>query len=84
MFISIKGVYRDGKIELLEMPSDVPDDTQVIVTFLQTGENDLRTYGIDEAQAADLGAGFQAFAEDWDDPQMDVYDHYDTAVSKAL
>jgi hypothetical protein len=81
MFVSIKGVYRNGKIELLEMPSDVPNDTQVIVTFLQTAENDLKTYGIDEIQAGNLRASLQTFAEDWDDPQMDVYDHYDAAKS---
>jgi hypothetical protein len=26
MLKSIEGVYRNGKIELVEMPSDVPDE----------------------------------------------------------
>jgi hypothetical protein len=74
MLPTVQGVYRDGKIELLETPSGVTS-ARVIVTFLPSdGPVDLRDRGIDEAQAADLRARFQTFAEDWDRPEMDVYD----------
>ena len=36
MLKSVEGVYRDGKIELTELPGDVQDETRVIVTFLET------------------------------------------------
>ena len=63
-------MYRDGKIELLESGPPV-SEAQVIVTFLPAGQPvDLRSVGIDEAQAA----GLRTFAEDWDRPEMDVYD----------
>jgi len=73
---SIGGVYRDGKVELSKMPLDVPEGTRVVVTFPETSY-DLRELGIDEVQAADLRARLGAFAEDWESPEMDIYDHYD-------
>ena len=73
---NIGGVYRSGKVELTKAPLDVPDGTRVIVTFPETSY-DLRELGIDEAQAADLRARLRAFAEDWESPEMDVYDNYD-------
>jgi hypothetical protein len=82
MLRSIEGVYRDGKIELSEMPHDVPDETRVIVTFLEAGHVDLRARGIDEAHAAELRARLATFIEDWEDQEMDVYDNYDAAKAK--
>jgi hypothetical protein len=49
MVKSVEGIYRDGKVELLER-------------------------GVDEAQAADLRRRLATFAEDWDRPEMAVYD----------
>jgi len=82
MLKSVAGVYRDGKIELAEAPGNVPEETRVIVTFLESGPIDLRMRGIDEAQAADLRARLKTFTEDWDSPEMDVYDNYDAAKAK--
>jgi mRNA interferase MazF len=65
MLTSVEGVYRDGKIELLEQPTNIGDETRVIVTFLGSGHVDLRARGIDEVRAADLRARLQTFAEDW-------------------
>jgi len=71
---TIRGVYRDGKIELLESGPPV-SEAQVIVTFLPAGPSvDLRNLGIGEAQAAGLRSRLRTFAEDWDRPDMDVYD----------
>lgn len=81
MLVSIRGVYRDGKIELVEQPENIPDETVVIVTFLEHGMVDLRERGIDQAKAADLRAQLASFAEDWDSPEMSVYDNYDTIKS---
>lgn len=77
MSTTIEGVYRNGKIELNDAPDDIPDETRVLVTFLSTGEIDLQALGIDTAQAAEIRARLASFAEDWDSPEMDVYDHYD-------
>jgi len=82
MFNSIEGVYRNGKIELVEVPAGVCDDTPVIVTFLKSGPIDLRKRGIDEAHAADLRGRLSTFAEDWDSPEMDIYDDYDASKSR--
>lgn len=73
MFTTVEGIYRDGKIELLESSVSVKT-TRVLVTFLPTeGPIDLGARGITEEQAAELRWGFGAAAEDWDRPEMDVY-----------
>ncbi len=79
---SIKGIYRSGKVELSEPVADVLDETPVIVTFLERGAIDLRERGISEGQAADMRARLASFAEDWESPEMDVYDDYDNAKKR--
>lgn len=69
---TVEGIYRDGKVELLEMPPDV-EEARVVVTFLDAGAVDLRERGIGEEQAADLRARLDAFAEDWERPEMEAY-----------
>ena len=82
MLISVQGVYRHGKIELVEQPSNIRDETRVVVTFLESGLVDLRSRGINEKQAAELRARLETFAEDWDSPEMSIYDNYDAAKAK--
>jgi hypothetical protein len=77
MLTTIQGVYRDGKIELIEIPTNVREETPVIVTFLTSIPIDLRTRGISEEQADDLRARLTTFSEEWNSPEMDVYDNYD-------
>ncbi|RKU21263.1 hypothetical protein C6499_22145 [Candidatus Poribacteria bacterium] len=79
---TIEGVYRKGKIELSETPNDVGEGTRVVVTFLLPGSIDLREHGISKAQAAELRARFATFAEDWESPEMSVYDNYDEEKAK--
>lgn len=79
MLKSIEGVYRDGKVELAEQPAGIPEETRVIVTFLETSYIDLQARGIDETQAMALRERLTAFAGDWESPEMAVYDDYDAA-----
>jgi hypothetical protein len=74
MLKSVEGVYRDGKVELTE-PIAEPEGSRVIVTWIEpSGSIDLRERGIDAAHAADLRRRLSTFAEDWDRPEMNVYD----------
>jgi hypothetical protein len=73
MLKSIEGIYRQGRIELLESPPSEMEG-KVIVTFLSAGSVELAERGIDERHAADLRQRLKSFAEDWDRPEMDVYD----------
>ncbi|MCW5934634.1 MAG: hypothetical protein KIT45_10110 [Fimbriimonadia bacterium] len=68
-----EGVYRNGQIELLETPDNV-EEARVFVTFLPLKLVELSEHGIDEQQAADLRARLKTFSEDWERPDMDVYD----------
>lgn len=83
MLSSIEGIYRHGMIELLETHAEINDDTYVIVTFLQSGPvNNLKARGLDARHAADLRHRLAAFAEEWESPEMAIYDDYDSAKSK--
>ena len=62
---------------LKDNPSNIPDETPVIVTFLGGGGIDLRARGINEEQAGTLRAQLASFAEEWDSPEMSVYDDYE-------
>jgi hypothetical protein len=73
MVRSIEGIYRSGKIELLE-PAPSTGDARVIVTFLSNGAVDLAQKQISPQQAADLSARLKSFQEDWNRPDMDAYD----------
>jgi len=71
--LTIEGTYKDGKVELAETPANV-NEARVLVTFLTPKEIDLGAHGISREQAADLRARLSAFAEDWERPEMDIYD----------
>ena len=70
---TVEGIYRDGRVELLENPGSVVEG-RVIVTFLEEGAVTLSDRGIDEADAANLRARLHTLAEDWESPEMEAYD----------
>ena len=73
MLKSVKGIYRDGKVVLLETPGDLTEG-KVIVTFLaESGLVELQSRGIDREQAGDLRIRLSRFAEDWERPEMDTH-----------
>jgi hypothetical protein len=82
MLTTVKGTYRNGQIELQEPPVDVLDETPVIVIFLNSTDVDLRALGISEGEAAELRAALTPF-EDWDAPEMDIYNDYDAAKANS-
>lgn len=82
MLKTVEGIYRDGKVELMEVPKDVHDETRVLVTFLEPRGIDLRARGIDEAHATELRARLATFTEDWDSPEMAMYDDYDVTKTR--
>jgi predicted DNA-binding antitoxin AbrB/MazE fold protein len=74
MVKSVEGIYRNGKVELLQ-PLDEAEGSRVIVTLVRPAEPvDVRQRGIDQSQAADLRHRLARFAEDWDRPEMAAYD----------
>jgi hypothetical protein len=74
MVKSVEGVYRNGRVELLE-PLAEAEGSRVIVKWVRpAGLVDLRQRGIDESQAADLRRRLAPIVEDWDRPEMAAYD----------
>lgn len=80
---SVQGIYRDGRIELDELPGDVRDEARVIVTFLGSGGVDLRQRGISEAEAEALRGTLATFVDEWESPEMQEYDDYDAAKRRT-
>jgi hypothetical protein len=73
MLHSVEGIYRNGKIELTETPPNTKEG-RVIVTFLPPdGPVDLRKLDISAEEAAEMRWRLQSFEEDWNRPDMDVY-----------
>lgn len=74
MLKSIEGVFRNVKIELLEAAPQT-EESRVVVTFIPArAPVNLAERGIDPAAAMDLRARLKTFADDWNWPEMDVYD----------
>ena len=75
MLKTVEGVYHQGKVDLLESPRGIVGAVPVIVTFLTDLDGvDLRERGINRVEAADLRGRLSTFSEDWQDPEMNVYD----------
>lgn len=83
MLKTVEGIYRSGRVELAEEPSQVAEETRVLVTFLENHGIPLAARGIGERQAADLRGRLARFAEEWESPEMAAYDHYDDARPQA-
>ena len=74
MVKSVEGIYRNGKVEVVE-PLAEAEGSRVIVTWVDPAAPvDLRERGIDEFQAADLRRRLTPFAEDWNRLEMAAYD----------
>ena len=59
----------------LNRPAPAVEESRVLVTFLPPRNAiDLPDRGIDERAAADLRARLRSISEDWQRPEMDVYD----------
>jgi hypothetical protein len=71
--LTIEGTYKNGQIILTETPNEVLE-SKVLVTFLNTKQINLPEHGIAKEQAAELRGKFATIAEDWNRPEMDVYD----------
>ena len=71
-------------MELMEVPQDMRNETQVLVTFIEPQLVNIQSRGIDEVRAAELRARLATFSEDWDTPEMAVYDGYEAAKARLV
>jgi predicted DNA-binding antitoxin AbrB/MazE fold protein len=82
MLTSIEGIYRNGRVELTEQPTDIDEGTRVIVTFIKSDQIDLVSQGINKAQAEILRSHLATFADDWESQEMNIYDDYFTLKNR--
>ena len=70
---SIEGIYKDGKVELAEVPEDVRE-ARVIVTFLPVTASHPTLSKLTPQEIEEMRWRLQAFEEDWNAPGMEAYD----------
>ena len=75
----LTGIYRQGYIELREKPCHLSDETQVFITLSESHDLPLNTQEITPEQAQQLRHSLASFAEEWNSPEMSIYDDYDAA-----
>jgi hypothetical protein len=73
MMKSIEGIYQNGKVKLLE-PGPANGKSRVIVTFVPFSGPEGQKKRLTKTHAANLRTRLKTFQEDWDRPEMDVYD----------
>lgn len=85
----VRGLPDEQQKQVLEFVEDLQqnagrEEPESFSSFGMGGgkkiEVDLREHGITREQAAELRARLTTF-EDWDDPEMDIYDDYDQALA---
>jgi hypothetical protein len=78
MLQSVRGVYRNGKIELSEKVPDI-ETAEVIVTFIPNSQSTkLAERGFSPEQIIELRERLATFEEDWNAPGMEAYDNLQT------
>lgn len=81
MWITIEGIVRNGKIELLGYPDTIADETHVLITVLTPQQPADQVLAMTPEEAADLRHRLHCFTDDWLDPSMDGYDTYDATIT---
>lgn len=72
------GIFRNGKVEFAQLPDGVPDETPAVVTFAIEDASALEQRGITPEQATAFRLALGAGIDDWDTPDMDIYNDYDS------
>jgi hypothetical protein len=76
MIQTVEGVFRNGKVELLQEPENITE-SRVIVTFLPNLTASDDETGLTPDEIADLRGKIAAWEEDWNAPGMEAYDDYE-------
>ena len=83
MLRTLEGIYRNGYIELIEPTYSVGEETRVLVTLLQKQYVSLEERGISRETAAILRERLMPYPDEWDSPEMDLYNDYDAAKAAS-
>lgn len=69
----LEGTCKDGNVTLADSAPGV-SEARVLVTFLGSQDVNLTERGIDREHAMELRSRFGGISEDWNRPEMDIYD----------
>lgn len=77
MIQTVEGLFRNGKVELLQEPDNI-SEARVIVTFLPDHIRSAGAPTFTPEEVAELRGKLAAWEEDWNAPGMEAYDDYET------
>ena len=77
MIQTVEGIFRNGKVELLEEPNNL-QESRVIVTFLPAAMGPEGELSFTPEEVDELRGKLAAWEEDWNAPGMEAYDDYET------
>ena len=73
MLECVEGVFRNGRVELLEKP-ETSGESRVLVTFLGKSPNGSGGPQMSNAELIESRSKLAAWEEDWNAPGMEAYD----------
>jgi hypothetical protein len=76
MIQTVQGIFKNGKVELLELPVNV-GEARVIVTFLPETDGPPGGPAFTPDEIAELQGKLEAWGDDWNAPGMEAYDDYE-------
>ena len=76
MIQSVEGIFKNGKVELLEEPLNI-GEARVVVTFLPDAIAPAGGPLFTREEVAELRGKLAAWEEDWNAPGMEAYDDYE-------
>ncbi len=87
LYLQVKTAKKNHRCILIQLlcsdswmdPTGIPERNWVIATSVRSDDIDLESQGINKEQAKALRASLATFSDDWDSPEMSVYDTYDAA-----
>jgi hypothetical protein len=77
MLKTVTGIYDKGQIIIEQYPDNIQEGTQVIVTFLDSKNINLKSRGINKEEAQNIRDNLAVFADDWNREEMNIYDNYE-------
>jgi hypothetical protein len=76
MIKCVEGIYKNGKVELLESLEE-PEGARVLVTFLPKATDAPTPPDFTHEELVELRGKLAAWEEDWNAPGMEAYDAYE-------
>lgn len=81
---TVDGIYREGNVQLREVPGGIVDGTPAIVTFLTRELAFDRPLATEDSAKAAMLPALAKFATGWHSPELEIYHDRERSDSAVL